>query len=62
MKRRNINKNDATTNMELKTLAKAFVESAVNEGYTASKIYSLTQQVWREITANMKEVDIQLLE
>ena len=35
MKRRNINKNDATTNMELKTLAKAFVESAVNEGYTA---------------------------
>lgn len=62
MKRRNINKNDATTNMELKALAKAFVESAVNEGYTASKIYSLTQQVWREITANMKEVDIQLLE
>ena len=57
MKRKNINKNDKTTDMELKALAKAFVESAVNEGYTASKIYSLTQQVWRETTAKMKEND-----
>lgn len=57
MKRKNINKNDKTTDMELKALAKTFVESAVNEGYTASKIYLLTQQVWRETTAKMKEND-----
>ena len=57
MKRKIINKNYKTTDMELKALAKTFVESAVNEGYTASKIYSLTQQVWRETTAKMKEND-----
>ena len=56
MRKKVVKKEENATDMELKALVDAFVESAVNKGYTASKIYAMTQKSWQEYTSEKRDV------
>ena len=58
MRKKIIKKEENATDMELKALVDAFVESAVKKGYNATKIYAMTQKSWQEYTAGKREVVI----
>ena len=61
MKRKNNDKKEIITDMELEALAEAFVKNAVKKGYTASEIYQIARKEWQKCIFEKRQSDIELI-